>query len=195
MIARIRGLVIGYETGSVIVEAGGIGYRIRVPESVLTSITKDDEIILYTELIIRQDLMQLYGFYTPEETEMFRLLISVSHIGPQTGLAIISRLSLPDICDAISSKKPEILSQVQGLGKKGAERIILELQKKVSELKIQYLQTPASPSKIQDAVLALLSLGYSREEAMGALERTALAKETVSSSELVREALVFLRKK
>lgn len=195
MIARIRGLVIGYETGSVIVEAGGIGYRIRVPESVLTSITKDDEIILYTELIIRQDLMQLYGFYTPEETEMFRLLISVSHIGPQTGLAIISRLSLPEICDAISSKKPEILSQVQGLGKKGAERIILELQKKVSELKIQYPQTPTSSTKVQDAVLALLSLGYSREEAMGALERTALAKETVSSSELVREALVFLRKK
>ena len=62
MIARIRGLVIGYETGSVIVEAGGIGYRIRVPESVLTSITKDDEIILYTELIIRQDLMPVVWF-------------------------------------------------------------------------------------------------------------------------------------
>lgn len=195
MIARIRGPVIGYETGSVLVEAGGIGYRIRVPESVLSSFTKDQEIILYTELIIRQDLMQLYGFFTPEETEMFRLLISVSHIGPQTGLAIISRLSLPEICDAISSKKPEVLSQVQGLGKKGAERIILELSKKVSELNIRYPQIPSSESPVQDTVLALLSLGYSRDEAMTAIEKSELDKGKVSSSELVKEALVFLRKK
>lgn len=195
MIARIRGLVIQYGDGWVIVETGGIGYKIRVPDSVLSSIQKETEIILYTELIVRQDLLQLYGFSDPDEAEMFRLLISVSHIGPQTGLSIISRLSLSEICDAIRFKKPDVLSQVQGLGKKGAERIILELHKKVSDLKIQYGEQQVSSSPVQDTVLALISLGYSREEAMAAIEKTQTAKGPVSSSDLIREALVFLRKK
>lgn len=194
MIARIKGQVVSIDTGSVLVDTGGIGYRIRVPEPVLSSVAIDEEIILYTELIIRQDLMQLYGFLTPGETDMFRLLISVSHIGPQTGLAIISRLSLPDICDAISMKKPEVLSQVPGLGKKGAERIILELQKKVADISAQY-PVAGSSSSVQDTLLALISLGYNREEAMAAIERTESVKGKVSSSELVKEALVFLRKK
>lgn len=195
MIARIRGQVISFDAGSVLVETGGVGYRIRAPESVLSSVTIDEEIVLYTELIIRQDLMQLYGFLIPEETDMFRLLISVSHIGPQTGLAIISRLSLPEICDAISQKKPEVLTQVQGLGKKGAERIILELQKKVSELRAQYSNATSSSSQVQDTLLALISLGYSREEALIAIERTKSLKIKASSSDLVKEALVHLRKK
>ena len=91
-------------------------------------------------------------------------------------------------------KKPEVLSQVPGLGKKGAERIILELQKKVADISAQY-PVAGSSSSVQDTLLALISLGYNREEAMAAIERTESVKGKVSSSELVKEALVFLRKK
>jgi Holliday junction DNA helicase RuvA len=132
---------------------------------------------------------------TPEEVEMFRLLISVSHVGPHTGLAIMSRFSVSDICDAILSKRSDVLSQVQGLGKKGADRIILELQKKVAEFKTNASISEPTASPIQDSVLALIALGYTREEATQAIEKISSLHGTVSSPEMVKEALVYLRKK
>ena len=105
MIARIRGPVLSISDGGVVVEAGGIGYKVRIHESIIPGIEINQEIILYTELIVRQDLVQLYGFQSDADVEMFRLLISVSHVGPQTGLSILSTLSIDLICDAISCKK------------------------------------------------------------------------------------------
>lgn len=194
MIARIRGPVLNKQDGFVIVEAGGLGYKIRIPESNLIHIELQKETILYTELIVRQDQISLYGFQTPEEVELFRLLISVSHIGPQTGLALLSKFSVQEICDAISCKKPDKLSQVQGLGKKGAERIILELQNKVPEF-IKTTSHSTLSSCIQDTVLALQSLGYTHEESIAAIEKIQDYNSSMNSSELVKEALKHLRKK
>lgn len=195
MIARIRGPVLSISDGGVVVEAGGIGYKVRIPESIIPGIEINQEIILYTELIVRQDLVQLYGFQSDADVEMFRLLISVSHVGPQTGLSILSTLSIDLICDAISCKKPEVLQQVSGLGKKGAERIILELQNKVSGLSSMCFTAKSQISPKQDALLALQSLGYKHEEALSAIEKIQTEKSHISSSELVKEALVHLRKK
>lgn len=195
MIARIRGTALYSGDGSIIVESGGIGYKVRIPDPLVHKIEINNEIILYTELIVRQDLLQLYGFESPAEADMFRILISVSHIGPQTGLSIISRLSIAEICDAILLKKPEVLSQVQGLGKKGAERIILELQNKVSVFSHGTTPYETPSSAVEDALLALQSLGYSRDESITAIQKVQTNNPSASSSSLVKEALIHLRKK
>lgn len=193
MIARIRGTVVDSGEGSIIVESGGIGYRVRVPDPLITGVRPNEEVILYTELIVRQDVLQLYGFSSTHQADMFRLLVSVSHIGPQTGLAVLSRLSLADIRDAIIRQKPDVLSKVPGLGKKGAERIILELKNKMDRF-AGVSEVPGEVSSMtDDAILALISLGFTRDEADRALQQVPEI-DSLSSTELVREALRFLKK-
>jgi len=195
MIARIRGELIQICDGTLIIESGGIGYKIRVPENVLTQSNPGQEIILHTELIIRQDLLQLYGFLTTIEADLFRLLISVSHIGPQTGIALLSSLTIKEIHYAIKYQKPEILSKVPGLGKKGAERIILELKNKISDSTIETDYILEESTSFSDALLALKSLGYNSDEASSVLLKVQKEKTLKGSSDLVKEALVHLRKK
>lgn len=193
MIARIRGTVVDSGEGSIIVESGGIGYRVKVPEPLVTGVRPNEEVILYTELIVRQDVLQLYGFSSTLQADMFRLLVSVSHIGPQTGLAVLSRLSLTEIYDAIIRQKPDVLSKVPGLGKKGAERIILELKSKMDRF-VGISELAGETSTItEDAILALLSLGFTRDEADRALQQIPEI-DRLSSTELVREALRFLKR-
>ena len=193
MIARIRGTVVDSGEGSIIVECGGIGYRVKVPEPLIAGVRPNEEVILYTELIVRQDLLQLYGFSSTLQADMFRLLVSVSHIGPQTGLAVLSRLSLAEIREAIIRQKPDVLSKVPGLGKKGAERIILELKSKMDRF-AGVSEFPGETSSItEDAILALLSLGFTRDEADRALQQIPEI-DRLSSTELVREALRFLKR-
>lgn len=193
MIARIRGTVVDTGEGSIIVESSGIGYRVKVPEPLITGVRLHEEVILHTELIVRQDVLQLYGFSSALQADMFRLLVSVSHIGPQTGLAILSRLSLAEIGEAIIRQKPDVLSKVPGLGKKGAERIILELKSKMDRFTGMSEASGETSSTTDDAILALLSLGFTRDEADRALQQV-LETENFSSTELVREALRFLKR-
>lgn len=195
MIARIRGLVVGTGDGYVIIEAGGLGYQVRVPDPLPVESVTGEEKILFTEVIIRQDAIQIYGFSTTAEAELFRKLISVSHIGPQTALVLLSRLTLGEICNAIAGQKPEVLSQVPGLGKKGAERIILELKNKLSGVIGSSHQDTESTSPVQDAILALVSLGYNQDEAGKAIQLITVDPFPDSSPELVKEALKYLRKR
>lgn len=195
MIARIRGVIVHKSEGHIIIETGGIGYKVRVTDKVINTSLSDQETILYTELIVRQDLLQLFGFSSPIEAELFRLLISVSHIGPQTGLSIINKLSIPEIYSAIFNKKTDVLAKVPGLGKKGAERIILELQNKISDVITEHDITDDESVPMQDALLALISLGYSRDEAERALLTVRNEINQENSTDIVKKALVELRKK
>jgi len=193
MISTIRGPIIALGEGYLIIEAGGLGYKVRVPERVIREISDNESPLLHTELIVRQDLLVLYGFLSFEEAELFRMLISVSHIGPQTGLAILNNLSTGEIYEAITHKKADILSKVPGLGKKGSERIILELNNKISSL-ANLNNRDLNSSNIQDAILALISLGYHQEEAERACKKVR-SEKLISSSDLIRESLRILKNK
>lgn len=195
MIARIRGNIVHKLDGFIIIETGGIGYKVRVLDHIISQTTLEQEIIVYTELIVRQDLLQLYGFSQLQEADMFRLLISVSHIGPQTGLAVLNKLSMDEIISAIITQKPDILSKVPGLGKKGAERIILELKNKISDFDTRRNKQPSDHQPMQDALLALKSLGYSNDEAEQALIIVSKGSSIDESSNIIKEALIHLRKK
>ena len=187
-----------YESGSVVVEtAAGIGFRINVSDtSSLLTKREGDDMLVYTYLQVKEDGMALYGFAEPEELKLFELLITVNGVGPKAGLAIMSLGTPNQIKAAIAGKDAAAISQAQGVGKKTAERVILELCDKVSVLPIDgvELATPAvSTAMVGDraeAVTALTTLGYTKKEAENAIG--SVAEDGLSTEEYIKKALKYL---
>lgn len=168
MIATINGKVIGRSDNSLIVEVGGIGLRVFVPNGLLDQTLLHDAIFLHTYLVVRQDALVLYGFEKEEEREIFLLLLGVSGIGPRTALAILSTLSLDAIRGAVIHEQPEVFARVPGVSHKTGQKILVYLQGKVGK------ESPAGAFPVLDAdaevIEALTSLGYSVVEAQTALQ-------------------------
>lgn len=173
----IEGKVIHYEEGKLVVMAGGVGYELLVSNNTLQRLGKNGlECTVYTYLNVSQDDVRLFGFYSKEEKNMFCKLISVSGIGGKTALQILSAADVSMLAIAIVSGDSATVSKVKGIGKKTAERIILELREQLNEA---YTAMPLKSDKsddavfgggvAQDAVAALVSLGISKTEAFTAV--------------------------
>lgn len=163
----IIGDVVDFRDDSIILQNNNIGYRIFTSvKSKLDLNIGDRSVLIYTELIPREDSISLYGFTTKEEIDMFNLLILVSRIGPKVGLSILSALDSNTIKAAIVAKDKETLCKAPGIGKKTAERIILELRDRIDESSIVYTTEVGlvKNDNGDEAVEALLSLGYTRYE-------------------------------
>ncbi|MDE6276161.1 MAG: Holliday junction branch migration protein RuvA [Clostridia bacterium] len=180
MYYSITGKVIFYEEGKIVLENNGIAYELGVSANTLSALAKRGETVTaYTYLKVAEDEMSLYGFYSKEEKAMFINLISVSGVGPKTALQILSGIDLQRLAIAIVNSDAKTLSKVKGLGKKTAERIILELKEKISEVSgsddddgFFGLLGGDDSSKDEvggDAVLALVSLGISKTDAVKAV--------------------------
>ncbi len=180
MYYSITGKVIFYEEGKVVLENNGIAYELGVSANTLSVFAKKGEIVTaYTYLKVAEDEMSLYGFYSKEEKAMFINLISVSGVGPKTALQILSGIDLQRLAIAIVNGDSKTLSKVKGLGKKTAERIILELKEKIAQVgggddgdSFFGLLGGEDNSKdeiVNDAVLALVSLGIPKTDAMKAV--------------------------
>ena len=170
MIASIQGMVAA--TGkdyAVIATTSGLGYKVFVPFSVLERLHTDSEAFLHTTLIVREDSMTLYGFATTTERDVFDTLISISGIGPKTGLAILSTLSLDSLRNAVVGDRAEILTRVPGIGNKSAQKILIELKDK---LKFGLDTAPISEfdDVNSDVLDTLVALGYSIVEAQTAIQ-------------------------
>ncbi len=166
MIGYINGKVTDVFPGGVLLENNGIGYEISLSACAFERLTKTSEGGVYTYLQVREDGLSLFGFDTLEEKKMFLKLISVSGVGPKMGIAILGSMSLKDLAMAIATSDAKTLSKIKGCGKKTAERIILELRENISSLDLSST-TAASPvpqGDDADAVIALMSLGFSRQE-------------------------------
>lgn len=197
MYAYIRGELAEVACDSVVIEAGGIGYRVFIPGKTIEYLPSvGEEIKVYTYLHIREDVMILYGFLTKDDLELFKLLIAVSGIGPKGGLAILSAMDADDLRFAVLSGDSKAISRAPGIGAKTAQRVILELKDKLSledaiERKTEHIaQHPESAVK-NDAVLALTALGYAPAESMKAVSRVALT-EDAAVEDVLRAALKFL---
>lgn len=168
MIASIQGIVQSMGEGGLIVEVGGVGLQVHVPDSVLADIPRvGRQIFLHTYLVVREDALALYGFSDVEQRGIFVMLLGVSGVGPRLALAIISNLSLDLLQSAIVSNQPDVLVQVPGIGRKTAEKIIIELKDRLDVPLI--LAEP--PSAVDSDVLgALTALGYSLVEAKAAMQ-------------------------
>jgi Holliday junction DNA helicase RuvA len=169
MIATVSGKISHVETGNLIVEVGGVGLQVFVPNPVSDVARSGESVFLYTHLIVRQDLLALYGFDSVEGREYFILLLSVNGIGPRLALSILSTLSPDAIRRAVFSEQAEIFSRVPGVGKKTAQKILFSLQDRITA--VEGLAPIAALGDVDSEVLnALTGLGYSVVEAQAALQ-------------------------
>ena len=201
MIAYIRGTIEDLEENAAIIEQQGIGYRIYTSAMDLDQLSGiTDEVVMHIHMSVREDDVSLYGFLTKEELKMYELLISVSGIGPKAGLAILSVLSVQDLQMAIISGDSKAITQANGVGLKGAQRVIVELKDKID---LESMLNPkasgvvssgnlaasdGASDTITNTALALTALGYSQLEATRAIRKVSGA-ETMSEEELLKKAL------
>lgn len=190
MIAQLEGKIAGIRGNSVILSVGGVGYQIALSTYTLGKIAGQDQALLHIHTHVREDQLALYGFLNEEELTMFELLISISGIGPKVALSILSIADVKTIRTAIVNKDPSILTRVSGVGKRTAERVIIELQNKVEGVGIEDQESALAG---QDAIEALTSLGYSVTEAREALKL--VSPEIKDVSLRIRQALKNLGKK
>jgi len=162
VIGRLSGKLLAKQPPQVMVECQGVAYEVDVPMSTFYNLPATGEaVILHTHLVVREDAHALYGFHTLEERAAFRQLIRIAGVGARTALAVLSGMSVAELGQAVALQESARLTRVPGIGKKTAERLILELKGKLAEAK------PAAPGA-SDVLNALLALGYSEKEALAA---------------------------
>lgn len=200
MYAYIKGELAEINTDHIVIEAGGIGYQVFISLQTFDYLPSVGENLkIYTYLYLREDAMILYGFLTKDDLELFKLLISVSGIGPKGGLAILSTLEADDLRFAILSGDAKAISKAPGVGGKTAQRVILELKDKLSledafEAKTEHVQKNAAAaggSVKNDAVMALTALGYSSTESLKAVSTVEIT-EDMDVEEVLKAALKHL---
>lgn len=197
MITFLQGKLIEALPTQVVLEVQGVGYEVLIPLSSFDKLpTPGGEVHLLTQLVVREDAHTLYGFATPAERDLFRLLVnSVSGIGPKTALNILSGMNPINFRGAVANGDVKALSQISGVGKKTAERIVVELRDKIGaagawEASSAARSLSAADQKLNDAVLALLALGFKQLEAHDAVRAAqAVLGASASTEALVRAAL------
>ena len=197
MIGYIKGKLLSVADSTVILENNGVGYEITCSRQALEKIAQANGGEVYTYMAVRDDGIFLYGFINLEEKNMFLKLISVSGVGPKMGITILSNMSISDLAIKIATSDIKGLSAVKGLGKKTAERIIVELREKVdadikAEDKSVKTETVELSKEDDDAVYALLSLGFNKAESVEAVKK---AKEQGASTleQIISTALKSIR--
>ena len=194
MLDYVRGMVASKSTTRIVLEVSNIGYLLHIPLSTFEKIPDKGEVTLRTQLFIRDDQVKVFGFFTEEERGLFQLLLSVTGIGPNTAIAILSGSSVDDIKRAVIMEDAKALEKIKGVGKKTSERIVLELKERIKEIATTLPSGLDSRQKttISDAIMALISLGYGRAVAEKAVSEAAKKLQTVDNIEvLVREALKY----
>jgi len=201
MIAVLKGKL--FETGlaEVVIDVNGVGYGVMIPMSTYDKLPKvGEEATLFIHTHVREDAITLFGFATKEEKSLFNMLLSVSGIGPKLALSVLSSMSIPSFCMATASGDVKVLSKISGIGKKTAERLVVELKDKVSKLPGASPFARAVPDEkaqaAEDALLALEQLGFVRLKAQKAIhEIVSLMKpEECTSEGIIRKALQELNK-
>ncbi len=218
MIGFLRGTVDTVQDGLAVIDVGGVGYEVRISADTaqrMAACGREEEVKIYTYTYLREDQIALYGFWYPEDLELFKLLITVSGIGPKGGLALLSVGSADDLRFAILSGDSKMIARAPGVGKKTAERLILELRDKVAGMAAQNMgegtgdggpltglspddfgQPAGGEDAASEAAEALMALGYTRAEASGAvrnvMKKAGKGGEAPDTEEILKAALSYL---
>jgi Holliday junction DNA helicase RuvA len=195
MIAQLRGVISHAGEGVVIIDVGGIGYEVSVPSPAIRelSIVKEN-VTLHTHLAVREDALTLYGFLHSSELAMFRLLIGVNRVGPQLALNIISVLSVDELAAAILHEDEMVLTRCPGIGPKNAKRLILELKDRMKKVNAGAgPRGERSSQPVDDAVSALISLGFTPGESRSAVQAAAAEHAEADVQALIKTALVRMK--
>ena len=193
MIGRLSGLLLEKNPPQVLIDVSGVGYELDVPMSTFYNLPKiGEKVALFTQLIVREDAQLLYGFGTQAERATFKQLLKVSGVGPKVGLAVLSGMSVNDLAEAVATQESGRLTRVPGIGKKTAERLLLELKDKLKvDVRITVGGEAARPSSAADILNALISLGYNEKEALYAIKQL---PNDATVSDGIRQALKLLSK-
>lgn len=190
MFHYIKGKVTMKFDGGVVVEVGGIGYEVHLPDNSSIYLAKEEETILvYTAMIIREDDISIYGFPEKDSIGLFRKLMTVSGVGAKAAMAVLSAMPVLEVKKAIVFGDVASLTRANGIGKKSAERIILELKDKLGAMGVDVdnVATVIASDVKSEAVEALIGLGYSRSEAMTAM--TGISDENLTTEQYIKQAL------
>ena len=201
MITSVSGTLVSATPLSAVIETGGLGYEVHIPVTTAERLpAPGSPVKLHTLAVYREDSATLYGFATEEERDFFRLLVEkVTGVGPKMALSVLSKLSLPTLKGAIAAGDVGLLAKCPGIGKKTAERLVMELRDKLNPTELGHMgpakgdapaALPAGENKIRDAVLALTALGYKTADADKAVRQAWVALGAQASTEaLIKKAL------
>ena len=190
MIAYLKGQFVNISPASVQVEVNGVGYDVQISLHTYSRIQHLDQGILYTSLLIREDAHTLYGFFEQSEKEMFQLLLGVSGIGASTARVILSYMKPDELAKAIISSDSRALEGIKGIGKKTAERMVLELKDKMGKFSTETNNLPMKNNTLhQDALNALTALGINRQAAGQAIEKVLATHSNIPVEDLVKSVL------
>lgn len=194
MIGFIKGVVDSMDDDKVLLDCMGMGYNIFVPGSTISCLREGDEVKLYTYLSVREDAMNLFGFLSKSELDMFKKLITVSGIGPKGGLSVLSIMTADELRMAIISGDDKMISKAPGIGPKTAMKVIVELKDKVDmlnfiseDLSISAPANPLNEDIVGEAVMALVALGYSQSESVRAIK--SVSADVTDVETLIKESL------
>ena len=199
MFAYIKGSLEMKFKNYIVIDVGGLGYKIFMPENDINSVGEIGEIIkVFTYYRVREDDVSIFGFKTQEQLRTFELLLSVSGVGAKSALVMLSCIEPSDFAIAVISNNVKLLTQIPGIGPKSAQRIILELKDKLKteqneeQLEESKLKSAKINENVQEAISGLMVLGYSKKDIEKAFEH--LTVETLSVEELIRKGLILLSK-
>lgn len=195
MIGRLKGIVIEKQAPELLLDVNGVGYEVLAPMSTFYRLPGlGDPIVLYTHFVVREDAQQLYGFYDKQERSLFRTLIKVNGVGPKLALTILSGIEAADFVASVHRGDSDALVRLPGVGKKTAERLIIEMKDRLKDWQGEVTTTetltmvaPSTNQIVADAESALIALGYKPTEAAKAIAK--LPSEFDNSEDMIRAAL------
>jgi len=187
VLSQIMGKLLEKSPTRVVVDVGGIGFEIHVPVSTFEKLPGlGEQTLLLTHLHVREDILQLFGFWSEKDRRLFQLLISISGVGPRMALGVLSSVSVEEFSGAIANNNFSILTKIPGVGKKTAQRLVIELKDKLSAgIEITSEQVSIKENVLEEAVLAMVSLGYRPAEAQRVVEKVARANKVLPSIEII----------
>lgn len=192
MIGRLSGTLLEKTPPLVLIDCNGVGYECEVPMSTFYNLPAlGEKVVMLTHFVVREDAQLLYGFGTSQERATFRQLLKVNGIGAKSALSILSGLSIDDLVQAVALQEPSMLTRVPGIGKKTAERLLLELKDKFTIDGVAAMSEHQPKSATSDVLNALLALGYNEREAVAAVK---LLDKEVSVTDGIKQALKLLSK-
>lgn len=192
MIAALRGNVLSIEPTAAVIEAGGVGYAVQATPATLAGLRLGQEAFVHTSLVVREDSMTLFGFADADEREVFDALQTVSGVGPKLALTILATLTPDQLRQAVANADIAALTRVSGVGKKGAQRLVLEIGAKLGPRRGGDLEAPSSNARSGDVVAALVGLGFSERDAESAFSQVEKATPEAEVPELLRASLKIL---
>jgi len=197
MISRLHGILLEKTPPALVIDVGGVGYEVFVPMTTLYHLPEQGKpVTLHTHFVVREDAQQLYGFHTRQDRELFRTLIRVNGIGPKMALGILSGMETADLVRCVQSDNTAALTRIPGIGKKTAERLIIELRDKLGDTHAEHFAATTGGTPVvrpadarNEAESALASLGYKPADASRMVSSAAKENSSATREELIRLAL------